>query len=251
MPVRDRSAVGYRRLAGLLRDQVLADRFAAGDPLPTELALATEHGLSRQTVRRAYLELVNEGLVYRVPGRGTFVTSSADRYGRAWASVTDLLELELDTELELTAAIGGAYDPHAVERLRLTSRVHHALGYRRRHRGELFCWTRVYLPADVGALLETEPTLLEVGRRSRTTVIGLIEARGIHIAEADQLITAVPASAEAAAHLGCGEGAPLLHMERLYLDPAGRPIELSISQYLPQHYSHRLLLGRHHVHHEQ
>lgn len=50
------------RLAQSLREQILQDRFAAEEPLPTEVALADEHALSRQTVRRAYLELVAERL---------------------------------------------------------------------------------------------------------------------------------------------------------------------------------------------
>lgn len=48
-------------------------RFKPGAQLPSEQALMRAHGVSRITIRRALDELVRERLVYRVPGKGTFV----------------------------------------------------------------------------------------------------------------------------------------------------------------------------------
>lgn len=234
----------YRLLARSLRQQILEDRFAEGQPLPTELALAEKHGLGRQTVRRAYLELVNEGLVYRVPGRGTFVTSKQSRYRRLFGSVDDLMNLTLDTELELVCPLTGMYDAEVAERLQLTSRSMYSVVFRRLHRGEVFCTTRVYLPQQIGSALEDLPSLVEVGHRSRITIIGLLESRGIAILDAEQNITAVPASADDAELLDCEAGSALLHIERLYFDAAHAPVEYAVSDFLPAYYSHRLRLGR-------
>lgn len=234
----------YRLLARSLREEILDDRFGEGDPLPTENALAESFGLSRQTVRRAFLELVSEGLVYRVPGRGTFVTPKGSRYRRQFSSVADLMNLTLDTEMEVVEPLTGMYDPDIAERLQMTGRAMYSVLFRRLHRGEVFCTTRVYLPARIGASLEELPGLVEPGHRSEITIIGLLESRGVTIAEAEQVTTAVAASRAQAELLGCRAGSPLLHVERLYIDDSDSPVEYAVSDFLPKHYSHRIRLGR-------
>lgn len=234
----------YRLLARSLREEILNDRFAEDEPLPTETALAETYGLSRQTVRRAFLDLVAEGLVFRVPGRGTFVTPKGSRYRRQFSSVDDLMNLTLDTQLEVVHPLTAMYDEAIAERLRLKNRSMYSVQFTRLHRGEVFCTTQVYLPSHIGAPLEGITNLVEVGHRSEITIIGLLESRGVSIAEAEQVTTAVAASEEKAEMLGCAPGAPLLHIERLYIDADDVPVELAVSDFLPEHYSHRLRLGR-------
>ena len=69
------------------------------------------------------------------------------------------------------------------------------------------------------------------------TIIALLDARlPAPIAEADQSITVAPADPATAAQLGCAAGDPLLRIDRLYSDTAGRPVELAISHFLPELY---------------
>src|SRR5581483_139978 len=62
----------YKQLAAELRDALVGGKYGPGTRLPTEAELVAAHGVSRQTVRQAFSELVTEGLIYRVRGRGTF-----------------------------------------------------------------------------------------------------------------------------------------------------------------------------------
>ncbi|MFC4855206.1 GntR family transcriptional regulator [Actinophytocola glycyrrhizae] len=64
----------YRQLARTLRNALVQGRYRDGVRLPTEAELADEYKVSRQTVRRAFHDLVADGLVHRVRGRGTFAT---------------------------------------------------------------------------------------------------------------------------------------------------------------------------------
>ena len=94
----------YRALAKELRSRIAAGRYAGDTRLPTESDLVEEFALSRQTVRRAFVDLVAEGLVYRVPGRGTFVAQERPRYLRQLGSIEDLMSLSDDPDMEITAA---------------------------------------------------------------------------------------------------------------------------------------------------
>lgn len=235
---------GYRRLATHLRQGIADERWAEGQPLPTDLELGAEFGVSRQTVRRAYLELVHDGLVYRVPGRGTFITPSHLRYRRPFETVDDLLGLSDDTEMELVVPLAGGWDPTAASRLQLTSRLLYVMQFTRRHRDAVFCHTTVHLPPDVGHRVEDVEAFTTPGVRSEVTVIGTLAERGVVISGAEQSMTARAATPTDAQLLGCEVGHPLLHVERLYVDEDGVPVEFAVSSFLPEHYTHRLHLGR-------
>lgn len=67
----------YAQLVTYFRDNILSGALTAGARLPTEFELAQQHQISRGTVRQALNILVNEGLLERIPGRGTFVREIA------------------------------------------------------------------------------------------------------------------------------------------------------------------------------
>ncbi|MFI7614151.1 GntR family transcriptional regulator [Nonomuraea terrae] len=63
----------YQQVASELRRAIYSGVLGPGAQLPTEAQLMEDHGVSRNTVRLALGELVNEGLVTRTPRRGTVV----------------------------------------------------------------------------------------------------------------------------------------------------------------------------------
>ena len=244
MPDQIRSSA-YRTLAASLRDAIRNGEYAGGQQLPTEEQLSARHSVSRQTVRRAMQDLVSEGIIYRVAGRGTYPVAEADRYLRHFGSVEDLMALSLDTECELITPLRHVVDIGSASRLRLRSDDVQALTLIRLHGNVPFCHTSVFLPPPVGGLLSDVPELAAAGRRSRITVIGLIDARMTRsIKGAEQSITAAAAPPAAAAHLECAPGQPVLRIDRLYTDDADTPVELAVSYFDPEHYSYRVRLRR-------
>jgi len=59
------------------RERIRDGRLPAGTRLPADGELAAKYQISRDTVRQALALLVNEGLIERVQGRGTFVSQPA------------------------------------------------------------------------------------------------------------------------------------------------------------------------------
>lgn len=63
----------YLQLETELKQAILDGKYGVGERIPTEQELCQSFGMSRITVRRAVQDLVEEGLLSKVQGRGTFV----------------------------------------------------------------------------------------------------------------------------------------------------------------------------------
>ena len=63
----------YATLADALREHVLRGEWPPGVAIPSEQTLAANHGVALGTLRRALELLVDDGLIERIHGRGTFV----------------------------------------------------------------------------------------------------------------------------------------------------------------------------------
>ena len=236
--------VAYRTLAAQIRNAIRNGEYADGRQLPTEEQLAASYSVSRQTVRRAMQDLVSEGIIYRVAGRGTYPVAEEDRYVNHFGSVEELMALSLDTECEVVSPLQRRVDVETASRLRLPSDEIFAVTLVRLHADIPFCYTSVYLPPRIGQLL-TDVDELSSPRRSRVTVIGLIDARmNGSITAAEQSISAAGAPPFAARHLGREPGEPLLRIDRLYFDDSDDPVELAVSYFDPEHYSYRVKLRR-------
>lgn len=238
--------LAYAALADELRSAIRSGRYADGRRMPTEAELAAQHDVSRQTVRRAMQQLVTEGLVFRVAGRGTFPVPPSDRFLRQLGSIEDLLALRHDTESQVVTPLHQIVDIENASRLRLPTDDVMSLTLVRLHAGEPMAVTTAYFSVELGRRVAHVADFGEVGRRRNFTVFGTIEQEtGITIDSAEQSLTAIAASAEVAALLRVPTGSPVLRVDRLYLDRAGEPIELAISYFNPRLYSYRTRLQRH------
>lgn len=234
----------YQTLRQQLREEIAAGVYRDGIRLPTESELVARHGLSRQTVRRAFQDLVAEGVVYRVPGRGTYTSKTGRRYLRQLGSIEDLMSLSDDTSMEVLAGLRRRVDVDAASRLRLEDDVVYTVVFRRLHSGVPFVLTTVHLPETVAAQVLDSARLSE-GAVGTDTVIGVLEPHLREpIAEAAQSITVAPADTAVAAALDCAPAHPMLRVDRLYSDITGTPVELALSYFLPEQYTYRVTLRR-------
>lgn len=234
----------YRALADQLRREVLDGAYRDGRRLPTEAELSSTLALSRQTVRRAFQELVAEGIVYRVPGRGTFAHLGGGKYLRPATSIEDLLTIGTDTELEVVEPPSVAIELEAAGRLRLATDAVVRLTFRRFHRDQPFCVTTAYMPTPVGQGLFDVAELTEPRARRRMTVLRVVQSlSGTAITEADQSITAVPCPARVSAEIDVEPGDPVLRIDRVYSGGDGELLELAVNHFNPARYSYRVRMA--------
>ena len=64
----------YLQLEQVIKSKILIGEYMPGDQIPTEKDLCSTYEISSVTARQAILNLVNEGLLIRKQGKGTFVT---------------------------------------------------------------------------------------------------------------------------------------------------------------------------------
>ena len=198
-------------------------------------------------MRRAFQDLVAEGMVYRVPGKGTYASDPGRRYLRQLGSIEDLMSLSDDTTMEVLSGLRRRVDVDAASRLRLDDDVVFSVVFRRLHGadpGVPFVSTTVHLVPWAAAALADEPELAD-GAVGTQTVLGLLEPHLAEpITEAAQWITVASADEAVAAAVDCAPGHPMLRVDRLYSDAGGRPVELSVSHFLPEQYTYRVTLRR-------
>jgi DNA-binding GntR family transcriptional regulator len=237
----------YKALAAELRAEIEAGDFPPTRRLPTDAELSAGHGVSRQTARQAFNELVAEGLVYRVRGRGSFALARPDgpKYLRSLGSVDDLLALSQDTSLEVVQPLRRTVDVAAAGRLRLPTDDVVAGVFRRLYEQAPFSVTHVYLPLALGAVIAKDERVAHAGTVSPATMIALVDDASEHpIAGAHQSVSASTADEPTAALIDCRPGDPVLTIDRVYFDATGAPVELAVSAFNVERYSYRLELRR-------
>ena len=69
----------YQQIVEYVREKIRSGEYQPGQLLPSESGFCEEFGVSRITVRNAIQLLVDEGLVTKHHGKGSFVTERADR----------------------------------------------------------------------------------------------------------------------------------------------------------------------------
>lgn len=239
-PAARHRGTAYSAVADQLRAEIADGRYPDGVPLPTEVELGEHHGVSRQTVRRAFQDLVAEGIVYRIPGRGTFVSQTEGKYVRSSGSIEELMALSEDTDLDVLTVPAVGIHIEAAGRLHLETDRLVSMRFRRLHLDRPYCITTAYLPVSVGRGLLDVPEFRTTGVRRNVTVLSVVQrVSGRVIAGADQMITAVAADAEIGEQLECAAGDPVMRIDRLYFDERNELLELAINHFNPARYTYR------------
>jgi len=233
----------YYQLETSLRERLLSGELAEGDLFPTEQAIGQQYGVSRMTVRQALSSLVNDGLITRYPGRGTFVTrkepekavlksvgalEDAILRGFGYAYDTKLNQfgaVRLRKAIAEKLQVEQGTEALKIERIRLFE-------------GEPIAFISNFIPMDIGRQLTREDVL------NRPVLKTLEERLGINLDKADQIIEAILADTLVAKHLKVRVGSPILQMTRITYEKSGRPVNYALVLFRADKYAFQVRLKR-------
>jgi GntR family transcriptional regulator len=227
----------YVQIAEVLRTRLRGE----GERIPSEHQLCAEFKVSRPTIRQALDVLVQEGLLYRHAGRGTFSTPApgGDPRLRVIGSVGDLMALGEETWFKLISRELVAVPANIAQALRLPpgSSAHRIVGVRHADQGP-FQHVTAYLPPAIGETLSEEDL-------SKTSLIGAIERLlSLRIKRVEQVVDATLAPRHVAELLQIKPRTPLLLFERTYVSSSGEPLEHAVTYQTGRRYPYRSLLAR-------
>lgn len=198
-----------------------------GTPVAPERTLAGDFDISRTTVRQALQELVIEGRLERIQGRGTFVAKPKVAHSLRLTSYSEDMRAQgLEPASRL---LGIGYIPADAE---LAER----LGIPRGNR--VLRIERLRLADAVPMAIETShlsaarfPSLRRTLDRHTSLYAALREVYGVRLAEAEETIETALATPREASLLATDVGMPLLQLSRHSFEADGTPVEWVRSVY--------------------
>ena len=218
----------YLQLAHTLSDAIRGNLYSVGSLLPTEVELAVQYGVSRQTVRQALSQLRDQGLLSSRKGVGTRVDARQPprRFSYSALSETDLVEIAEGTEMTFQSSKMVAARGRLAAQLgcRANHPWLHLSSTRRLDGEELpFSWINVYIEGGVAARLKIPKVL-------RPALFRLVEQQsGETFVEILQEIRATILNATTAAHLRTSPGSAALEITRRYFSTGRRLVMVAVN----------------------
>jgi DNA-binding GntR family transcriptional regulator len=216
----------YYQLRETLREQI--EMLQSGQPIPSENELCLAHDVSRITVRKALNDLVHQGLLYTVQGKGTFV--SPHKFRVQWAQETagfhaDMARRGLSVKVRILEQMLVAADERVASELNLNLGAPVVKLVRLRYVDDKpFDIATNYLPAQLFPGLEREDM-------TTASLYALMRAKyGIQLDHGVRLAEAAPCLPEEAKLLHMKTTVPLLVIHSTMYDVNDRPVEHGIAK---------------------
>jgi len=230
----------YYQLKEIFRFWISSGKFNSDGRFPSESELQERFSVSRMTVRRALSELVNEGLLIREQGRGSFVVQprvqdqlrrltsfTEDMQLRGLPTKSKITDFQVVTDEAVAAKMEIPADEELIRLQRLRFVKKEPIAIQTAFIRHQFC-----------------PNLVEQGLVDGSLYKTLEERYGLRLGRAVQTIEAKPADEYEEKMLKVKIGQSVLGLERLTYLQDGQPIEYVRSTYRGDRYRFTVELQR-------
>ncbi|QAU33936.1 GntR family transcriptional regulator [Janthinobacterium sp. 17J80-10] len=232
----------YTQVKQSLRERIVDGTYAPHARLPAESEISRIFGVSRITVRQALGDLQNEGVIFKIPGKGTFVSKPK--------ATQELTQLEGFAEAmsgkgyavhnRVISHATVAATQHIAQQLEIAPGTQVTEIRRIRHLDSAPVSLDItYLPHAIGERLRQEDLA------GRDIFLILEKDYGIALGHAELQIDALPADAHLALALQVKQGTALLRIERLTHGADGKPLDFEFLYFRGDAFQYRLQIARH------
>jgi DNA-binding GntR family transcriptional regulator len=224
----------WQGIADALRESIARGDYPPGTTIPKETELMADHGVGRETVRRAVIQLTAEGLLEPVRRRGTLVRT---RPARTQITRSRLVYRdELGYYFDHTAQSWRALQPPSVSRGPVPFDIAAQLGItpgaeviiRDRVMGDPATGQPTQLATSyITAVLVAELPVLAANETGHGGIYDRMEEAGFGPIQWTEAITTRPPTMAEARRLKMTAGVALLRIVRLATSPTGRALEVN------------------------
>lgn len=230
----------HTQIREIIRQRVLDGTYQPHSQMPSEAQMIEAFSVSRITIRQALGDLQKEGLIFKVPGKGSFVAkpkafqnlSRLQGFGEAmgpsgyetYSKVLSTRQVAATEVVSRRLNLPVGTPVYEIQRLRYLNR-------------EPISVDHSYFPVQIGERLVREDL------STRDVFVVLENDFGMHLTHADVQIEAISADEFLARQLRIVEGSPLLRIERL-THTKDQPVDFEFLYYRGDAFQYRLRIDR-------
>lgn len=241
---RNSSKAMYTQIAEDLKRQITEGLIKSGDQLPSERELGQAYMVSRITVRQAISSLEQQGLVYSVQGKGTYVRHAAIRQN-LMMKVTSFSKTLQEKGLKastIVLSIENNFHEYALFRMQQIPDTLNVCSLKILGLGDNtpMVYYHSFLREDIGNAMC--PLALQMSKDGEAfSTFDLYERIGQHIYRVEQEIFAENAAPQIRSLLKIKRADAVLRLESIIYDSNEQMMECKIGYYRSDMYSFRLL----------
>lgn len=217
----------YIQIHNEIRKEIESGKWAVGERIPSERQLSQDFDVSRMTLRQAIQTLVDEGILQRQVGSGTYVASSkVQEKMSGTTSFTEITESQGKKPSSKTVSYHVA-DPSIseIEKLKLKNGDQVLRMERIRYADKQpICFEVATIPIDIVNSLNKKDITSSLYK-------ALEDKAGLKLGNATQTVSAILASEKIANFLNVKRGSAVLRVRQITTLDDDRPFEYVRSQY--------------------
>ena len=234
----------YFQLEQIIKSKILMGEFLPGEQIPTEKDLCETYQVSTITARQAILNLVNQGLIIRRQGKGSFIKEGLKDIKNIKTlllkgDINDIIPEGLETLKVRVLDILKIVSPKKVATLLEIGEGQEVIQVRRTRseNGIPVSYIKNYIPLEIGEKIKREDLCIY-------PMLGILRNRlKIPLTGGIQYIEAIVADYDIASALSISISSPILYLETIIFARQKKPVEFVQTFYRPDQFRYSVKLG--------